>query len=183
MLTYFDYLFEKVERNSYGSVVDERICSTLHSIIFDSDIVDDTRIEDIQAAREDYFNLVECRPEWDSAIFEGDEEFSVFELLVTLAEKLESKLMRNPIYGDRTPVWFWSMLENLDITTDTVIKEDGNIDSDYIMSVICRWLYKEFQYNGDGSPFPLKNPSEDTRLCSIWRHAMYYLNENYEGKW
>lgn len=183
MLTYFDYLFEKVERNTYGSVVDERICKELDEVIFTSNCVDETRIEDIQSARDDYFDLTGGSPRWNSDVCECDREFSVLELLVTLADKMEIKLMRNPIYGDRTPVWFWSMLENLDITTDTVMNADGSVDEDYIMSVICRWLFKEYSQNGDGSPFPLRNPPEDTRFCSIWRHAMYYLNENYEGKW
>lgn len=184
-VTYFDYLYDEIDRNPrYGSVADRKICDALARIAIEPELFgrfayDQTRIDDMKAAREDYIAAFDREGEDDMA----RAWYSAFELLVTFASKIENVVMSNPIYGVRTAKWFWSMLENLDITYETCCNRDGSVDLDYISSVIGRWLNRIYCYNGDGSPFPLKNPPEDMRNVPFWRHAMLWINENFEGKW
>ena len=184
-MTYFDYLYSKIDRNPrYGSVADRRICECLSRIFVEPEVFgrfayDQTRLDDMDDAREAYF---------EDPMSENDDDmaracYTAFEFLVTFACKIENVVMNNTIYGDRTPKWFWSMLENLDIVYDSCCFPDGRIDMDYISTVIGRWMNRIFCYNGDGSPFPLKTPPEDMRNVPFWRHAMLWLSENFEGKW
>lgn len=183
--TYFDFLYDRIDRNKrYGSVADRKICDALSRVaiepeLFERFAYDLTRIEDMKTFREAYFEQFDVRREDDMA----NAWYSAFEFLVTFACKIEDIVMTNTVYGDRTPKWFWSMLENLDITYETCCFVDGRVDLDYISSVIGRWINRIYCYNGDGSPFPLKNPPEDMRNVPFWRHAMLWLTENFEGKW
>lgn len=189
---YFDHLYDAIEMKREDCTPEqcERLCMILHSILIEPELLDETRLEDISFARTNYrelvdYGVVSCDGESYSELLSDlyRSKPSVFELLATLALKIEEKVMSNPIYGYRAPVWFWTMIENLDISPETVTMPDGRMDVEYIDSVCIRWLDKQFQKNGDGSPFPLRNPPEDARLVDMWRLAMWYFNENFEGKW
>lgn len=183
--SYFDYLYDKIDRNKrYGSVADRRICGALARIVVEPEVFerfayDQTRLDDMNAMREEFLDNFDPYNEDNMA----RAWYSAFEFLVAFASKIENLVMSNSIYGDRTEKWFWSMLENLDITYETCCLRDGSIDLDYISSVFGRWVNRIFCYNGDGSPFPLKNPPEDMRNVPFWRHAMLWFTENFEGKW
>lgn len=104
---------------------------------------------------------------------------SVLELLVSLSRHVEKTLMTNTEYGDRTAKWFWTMLINLGLNEQT----NSSLDEEFIKATIDRWLKHKYEPNGDGSPFPLKNPPTNLRGCTIWQMLMWYINENFEGRW
>lgn len=160
------------------------LCHILDRIDIEWEYLDETRCEDIVYARHSYIDCV------SDEIFDDEiedilgREPSVFELLATLSVKIEDKVMSNPIYGDRTSKWFWTMIENLDISVENcLLPDEKTLDVQYIADVCRRWLDRQYTKNGDGSPFPLRNPPEDCREIDMWRLAMYYFNENFEGKW
>lgn len=106
---------------------------------------------------------------------------SVLEMLIGLAISIENDIMYDPEFGDRTAMWFWMMLENLglDKATDEEIGFDLRFGVPYIDHILDTWLGRKFDYDGTGSPFPLKNPQEDQRNVEIWYQAMAYLDENF----
>lgn len=183
MKTYFDYLCDEV---GVETAKERRLCKILHDICIspeEYDVIDETREEDIDELRAKFCSV------YGEGLFEDEIEDildgfpTVLEFLTVLAIKIEDKVMSNPIYGDRTAKWFWIMIENLEISPENVFEENYKIDSQYIREVCERWLSGEFDRNGVGSPFPLRNAPEDVRDVGIWRHAMWYFNENFEGRW
>lgn len=113
--------------------------------------------------------------------YDGDGEndnYNVLEAIIAISCAIENQIMSNSEYGDRTVLWFWTILENLEI-----VFKDKEFDLEYTQAVLDRWLSRKFERNGDGSPFPLKNSNEDLRYASIWRMAQLYLTENFKGRW
>ena len=89
--------------------------------------------------------------------------------------------MSNSKYGNRTADWFWLMIDNLGLTNMT----NSEFDQEYVLKVLERWLKREFEPNGAGSPFPMKHPPCDMTGVDIWRAFGWYMNENYSshGRW
>lgn len=177
-MTYFDYMLGAIDVRGRK---EENICAALHDILIadECEFIDQTRGDDVLYMRQDY---IEMFPE---EYEENDihQEISVLELLVSLAIKIEDKVMSNPIYGNRTGKWFWTMLDNLELSPEFACDDMCKVDYEYVSQVCQRWLNGCFDRNGVGSPFPLRNAPEDVRHISMWRQAMLYFNENFEGKW
>lgn len=96
---------------------------------------------------------------------------SVLEVLVGLSIR-----MCEEVLGDDTS-WelFCLMLLNLG-----VVKDDGGVcDEEDLNEIITKWLNREFDFNGVGSPFPLDKNDEgvDQRKIDIWQQLSLYLDE------
>lgn len=173
---YFNELCELVDGK--GSSVKSSEFYRLLNFLFSKefyimdDTMDDRRFEDIEQLRVSMGFYAREHSEILS------EYFNVLEALVALADSLENKIMTNTEFGDRTSLWFWIMINNLGIDL-----YDFEFDEEYVDAVVERWLSRQFDSNGDGSPFPLKNPPEDMRQTPMWRAAQLYLSENFNGKW
>ena len=96
---------------------------------------------------------------------------SVLEMMVALAIDCES-IMDDTRYGDRTGQWFWGMIANLGLGSMT----DNNFDPEYVDEVVDRFLYREYEYNGKGGLFKIRNPDQDLREVEIWHQLCWYLN-------
>lgn len=184
MMTYFEYVLEKVGAEKAS---EHALCKVLHDILInpeDTDLIDETRYDDVDEMRVNYLDFVGRDSLFEDEIDELLTNLpSMLELLVVLSVKIEDKVMSNPIYGDRTAKWFWTMIENLDISPENVYSYEGGVDANYVRNVCDRWLSGNYDRKGVGSPFPLKKPHCDVRVLSIWEHAMAYFNENFEGRW
>lgn len=67
----------------------------------------------------------------------------ILELLVAFAERIEFQIMSDDNFGDRTSLWFWIMLENLNV--DFIDNMHYNNDSrSYLDTQIDRWLSNRF---------------------------------------
>ena len=98
---------------------------------------------------------------------------SVLEMLVALAVRCEEQIMTNPEYGDRTGVWFWTMIDNLGLRYMT----DDMFDIERFFYIIDRFLDREYNYDGsNGGPFYIPNPRQDLRTVDIWYQLMWYLS-------
>lgn len=86
---------------------------------------------------------------------------TVFEMLAALAIRCENQLMYNASLGNRTSKWFFEMLDNLDLSPNSVVKDDISI------KII------------EGGAFPLKNSKIHQRNEQIWKQLSSYLAENY----
>lgn len=105
---------------------------------------------------------------------------SFLEFLIGMATRVEETIMTNPKFGNRSPQWFWMMLDNLELT-----KYDDSVEYtldvlNYIHGTIDRVLFRRFDPNGDGGLFPLKVNRGDQRMVDFWTQLLLYLEENYK---
>ena len=97
---------------------------------------------------------------------------SVLEMMVALAIRCEETIMDNPLIGDRTGQWFWGMIVSLGLGS----MMDDRFDEDYVDFVINRFLNREYEPNGKGGLFTIKNCVQDLRDVEIWYQICWYLD-------
>lgn len=98
---------------------------------------------------------------------------TIFEMLLALALRIEEDIMSDPDYGDRTAVWFWEFLDNLGLTK----ADDMNFSSDYVSSVLERFVNREYEPNGEGSIVRINDPTKNCLEAELWMQVMWYLSE------
>ena len=97
---------------------------------------------------------------------------SVLEMITALAIRCEETIMDNPNVGDRTRHWFWKMIVNLGLGSMT----DDEFDSKYVDSVVTRFLNREYEPDGRGGLFTIKDCDRDLRTVEIWYQLCWYLD-------
>ena len=108
---------------------------------------------------------------------------TVLEALIGLAQRMDY-ILDDDDKGDRTRLWFWEMIDNLVLSKygdDSFVEPYGR-DLDRLNEIhdICeRWMNREFDYDGYGSPFPLNNPREDQRNLDMMRQMNAYIMEKH----
>lgn len=101
---------------------------------------------------------------------------TVFEMMVSLADRIENSIMHDDKYGNRTAIWFWSMLESMGLDEMT----DNYFDYDKVVESVRVMMSREYEKDGSGGGmFVLKMPREDLRKTEIWYQAMWWLTENF----
>ena len=100
------------------------------------------------------------------------EPCSVLEMMVALSIRCEETIMDDTRVGDRTGQWFWGMITNLGLGSMT----DDNYSRDYVDSVIDRFLRNDYESNGKGGLFTIRNCEYDLRSVSIWCQLCWYLD-------
>lgn len=108
---------------------------------------------------------------------------SVLEMLIALAINIEDSIMYDPKHGDRTPEWFWMMLENLDLARyddrfmSSLSKSEYISVYNAIRSILTAFMDRDYGYDGKGGLFPLRRPRMDQREEEIWYQANVYAIE------
>lgn len=101
---------------------------------------------------------------------------TVLEVLVSIAKMVGEDVLGTYYHEDRVFEWFWMLIDNLGLRG---VGEVEDVSSrNYICELVDKWLSRKFEYNGRGSPFPLKRPPEDQRTVGIWKQICMYLAEN-----
>lgn len=97
---------------------------------------------------------------------------NVLELMVALAIRCEETIMDNPKYGNRTRQWFWGMIRSLGLA--------GMIDNDYneayTEEVLDRFMDREYDQDGRGGLFTIKNCEYDLKTAEIWYQLCWYID-------
>ena len=129
---------------------------------------DENRVKDGLALREDFFDDLEITA---TAFIR---ECSILEMLVGLAIRIDEEYSGDPM-NPHPEIFFWDMIHNLGL---------DKMDNEHFNEVKCEkiiniWVNREFDSDGYGSPWPLKNVTFDSREAEIWRQVMAYLSENY----
>lgn len=101
---------------------------------------------------------------------------SVLEMMIALAFRIEKQIMTDNVEGDRTGQWFWNMIVSLGLHH----MSDESFDISIAESVIDRFMNRQYNYNGSGGLFTLRNPPCNLCNVEIWAQAMWYLDENFE---
>lgn len=167
---YFEWLCDLVDIKRFSKHVTYRkLLARLHNINFTWFVPrDDNRADDgIQLRRRYGLCMDDMRlPDYISG------PCSVLEMMVALAIRCEETIMDNTAYGDRTGQWFWHMIHNLNLSG----MRDSEFDRDYVDSVIGRLLDREYEPDGQGGLFTVKQCPCDMRTVEIWCQMLWYLD-------
>lgn len=106
--------------------------------------------------------------------YDGDLPCTVLEMLVGLSVRLETDLMGEP-GNDHPERWFWDMINNLGLSSNT----DDHYDQQITWDNVGRWMSRNYRPDGYGGLFPLHHPPMDQRRVPIWDQMSMYINENY----
>lgn len=97
---------------------------------------------------------------------------NVLEMMVALAVRCEETIMDDPSFGNRTGQWFWTMIVNLGLGSET----DKRYDERYVDSVIETFLDRAYAPDGRGGLFRIRNINGDMRNWEIWDQLCCYIN-------
>lgn len=97
---------------------------------------------------------------------------SVLEMMTALAQRCEESIMTDSAIGDRTGQWFWGMVVSLGLGS----MENRFFDEKYVAGVINRFLNRDYEPNGRGGLFTIKNTERDLRSVDIWCQMCEYLD-------
>ena len=167
---YFEWMCGLICGNRYAEAVSYRkLLAYLHSIEFTYSIPrDKNRAEDGLDLR--YRFTYETNIKHAEDYIHGP--CSVLEMMVALAIRCEENIMDDPSYGNRTGQWFWGMIVNLGLGFMT----DSRFDEQFVDDVIFRFLNREYEPDGKGGLFTVRNCKYDLRTVEIWYQMCWYLD-------
>lgn len=169
---YYRWLLNKVHWREYGSY--ERVLYRLFKTEFYWILPRDrNRADDGLELREDFA----MEAGYPLFFWRGylPDYCTVLEMMVALAQACEERIMGDPLVGDRTHIWFWTMMNKLRLDEFT----DRRFDQELVDSAIETFLKREYSPNGDGSLFGVLKCREDLRDVELWYQLNYYLSEYY----
>ena len=97
---------------------------------------------------------------------------SVLEMMIALAIRCEDHIMYDPDAGDRTSRWFWGMITNMDLG----LMSDARFDQQFVEERVLIFLNRQYDPDGDGGLFTVKNCAYDMRTVEIWYQACWYFD-------
>lgn len=100
------------------------------------------------------------------------EPCTVLEMMVALAIDCEESIMDDYEIGDRTGQWFWGMVVNLGLGAMI----DSRYDAYVVDDILDRFMDREYEPDGKGGLFTIKNCKHDLRNVEIWYQTCWYLN-------
>lgn len=105
---------------------------------------------------------------------------SVLEVLIGLAIRM-AYLVEPADDGSSDSIvadMFWVLVAKLGLTvyTNEVILRN-NTSCLTIIDILNRWMQREFEPDGHGSPFPLETPVKDQRLCPMSYQMNAFVQE------
>lgn len=169
---YFEWLYNYVckgRANEYVSYRDLFTC--LHNIEFIYIIrMDKNRADDGVDLRYRFATNMG----YEDLLYILDGPCSVLEMTIALAIRCEETIMNDTRYGDRTGQWFWSMMSNLGISH----MNDDKFNSKDAEEAIYIFLNREYDPDGKGGLFYIRDCEYDLRDVEIWSQFCWYL-DNY----
>ena len=169
-IDYFDWMYNLVCRNRYSKNISfKKVFSYLNDTKFTYSIrMDLNRAKDGTELRRRYANEFKtanihhriCGP------------CSVLEMMIALAIRCEETIMDDENFGDRTDQWFWDMMKNLGLGH----MDDDEFDEEYVSDVITRFLNRDYEPDGRGGLFFVRNCDIDLRDVEIWIQMLWYLD-------
>lgn len=101
-----------------------------------------------------------------------DPPCGILEMMIALALRCEETIMDDPQVGNRTGQWFWGMISNLGLG----YMSDGRFDEKEADIILYRFLNRDFEPNGRGGLFTVRNCEYDLRRVEIWTIMLWYLD-------
>ena len=166
---YFAWLLSKIDCQEYDVDDYRYLIDTLFRISFRYSIEnDDNRLADGLCLRSQY------EYETGYVLRQNVKHIpcSVLEVVVALAIRCE-EIMTDYRYGDRVPIWFWSMINSLGL----IDQQDNVFDQVFVDVVVNKFLDREYANNGKGGLFTVSHPYESMREVEIWCQCQWFLDE------
>ena len=175
---YFDWLCQHVcddghtERLSY-----QKLLKCFHETEFTFSLdMDANRTEDGTDLRFRFGRERGLKPETVKRYLDN-RPCSALEMMIALAVRCEEHIMSDSGVGDRTGQWFWNMVVNLGLGS----MNDANFDQAEADRILVRFLHRQYERDGSGGLFTVRNTPYDLRTVEIWHQAMWYLDEFLRG--
>lgn len=166
---YFVWLSDLVYRDRYDNLL-----ARLHDTEFIYFIPKDSnRAKDGEALRYRFALLHYPDEPADLIVDILDRPCSILEMMVALAIRCEEDIMDDPNVGNRTSQWFWMMVVNLGLG----YMYDSRFDEEYVDDVLYRFLHRDYEPNGEGGLFVVRQCDRDLRDAEIWHQLCWYLDE------
>ncbi|MBO5319052.1 MAG: hypothetical protein J6B01_04490 [Ruminococcus sp.] len=167
---YFEWMYklmcgDRFSKNTSYKILFEHLHQ--HKFLYSIE-KDENRAEDGVKLRHRYRDLFNIK--------EVDHKISgpctVLEMLVAIAIRCEETIMDDPSMGDRTSQWFWRMINNLGLGGMT----DDQFNEAQFNDIINRLLDREYEPDGRGGLFFVRDCEYDMRRIEIWTQLLYYLD-------
>lgn len=168
---YFDWMYELVCSGRYARGNSfMKLISYLHDIQFTYIVPKDSnRAEDGIDLR--YRFAYENNMDKNDTMDKLRGPCTVLEMMIALSIRCED-FMDDPSIGNRTAQWFWKMIVSLGLGSMT----DRQFDEYYVEDTIEKFLAREYDADGRGGLFTVKNSEYDMRDMEIWDQLCYYLD-------
>lgn len=171
---YFNWMYDIVKDRRYTK---GRQYGKIIRYLNDIDFVvllpmDDNRSSDGINLRYRFGDDVGCDSRLVASLLD-DHPCTVLEMMIALSFRCEDEIMYNPDIGYQIGKWFWEMIINLGLMK----MDDDHFDLDYIHDAIYRMMYREYEPNGKGGLFIIRNATQDLRNIELWYQACWYLDE------
>lgn len=128
---------------------------------------DDNRLVDGVDLRMQFLELNQIRtpdPKWMEL------GCNMLELLIAISRRLSF------LQDGEPSVWFWHLLEVLDLEQYNDTRYNMTVEG-LVDQTLNRVIYRQYEPNGVGGLFPLRNPKHDQRKVELWSQLNAYLNE------
>lgn len=170
---YFEWMYGMTCRERYPqSISFRKLLMHLHNTSFRYSMIrDGDRASDGLRLRRRFGNSMGYS-EYDIEKAFEYYDVSVLEMIIALAIRIEEDIMDNAEVGDRTNQWFWIMIVNLGLGDMT----DERYDGQHVEDILNRFLDREYEPNGKGGLFYIRNTCRDVRNLEIWYQMCEYLN-------
>lgn len=171
---YFAWLFNLVCGERYAKQISYRkLLVHLHNTEFRYSILrDQNRAEDGMDLRYRFAITQGYEESADIIVDMLARPCSVLEMMVALSNRCEETIMDDPRIGNRTSQWFWNMIGNLGLG-DMI---NDRYDRRYVTYVLDRFLDREYDPDGKGGLFQIRNCDRDLRDVEIWSQLCWYLD-------
>lgn len=127
---------------------------------------DDNRVEDGYELRQEFIFQYSADPGM------MDTECSMLEMLIALCRRLSFETDSDP------DAWFWELMTNAGLRGfNDEVYEDYECTIDRVDDILRTIIDREYEPNGDGGLFPLKNPDADQTKVELWYQMSAYLLE------
>lgn len=161
--THHDFLLRALNRKEFYWVLDR----------------DENRASDGYVLRERFWNELTQSIGWESPPTMHDIGFdypcTVLEMLIALANRIENDILKDTAKSDRTPEWFWMMIQNLGI--DFADEDHENVSLFKVYLACDKMMSRLYDQNGVGGLFPLDEPQCDQTQVELWYQANSYISE------
>lgn len=166
---YFEWMYDLVCHDRYSDEITYRkLLMCLHSIEFIFVLpMDENRAVDGVSLRY-RFALWQDQEELADYL---DGPCSVLEMMIALALRCEESIMDDLEVGERTGQWFWDMIVSLGLGSES----DDRFNKRYVEDVIGHFLYREYEPDGRGGLFTIRNSRRDLRDIEIWLQMNDYI--------
>lgn len=172
-IKYFEWMYNLVSNNRYAEINSYRkLLEFLHDTEFRYIIPkDENREHDGENLRLQFAYEKYDQDEAYLVIDMLSRPCSVLEMMIALAIRCED-IMDDPRVGNRTGQWFWKMIVTLGLGD----MYDSRYDKEKVRDIVNTFLKREYQRDGQGSLFRVKNHKNDFRKFEIWIQMLWYLD-------